>query len=161
MQSFEFPKRSRQVAHDVDVKLLEVLEQMLTDNEGISLRSVLRHLEGIGQPSSISRDEWRSRVLQSFQKRQDGLRTLMEKADKSSKTNLSIQLEKAKHRIAELEQRVETLTASHKAMILAVGQIGGMSAWKAFYGTYEAILDDIRKMGAMPSAEVAKLHSDE
>lgn len=86
MESFDFPKRNRDEAHRVDVALLRVLESLLTDNEGISLRAIVRRLDGIGQPSSISRDPWRSRVVEAYQARQQELRHLMERADKSAKS---------------------------------------------------------------------------
>lgn len=159
MESFDFPKRNRDETHQIDVALLEVLESLLADDEGITLRTIVRRLDGIGQPSSISRDSWRSQVVKTYQARQRELRRLIERADKSSKSNLVGQLQKSKSRIAELEATVEMLTASHKALILAVGQVGGMSAWKAFYERYEAVIDDIRRLGALPTAEVVLLRN--
>lgn len=161
MESFDFPKRNRDETHQVDVALIEVLESLLAENEGISLRAIVRRLDGIGQPSSISRDQWRSRVVEVYQVRQHELRRLMERADKSSKSNLVAQLQKANSRIAELEAKVEMLTASHKAMILAVGQVGGMAAWKAFFECHQSTVDDLRRLGALPAAEIVPLHTDE
>jgi hypothetical protein len=40
-------------------------------------------------------------------------------------------------RIAELESQVALLTASHVAMIRAVGELGGFSKWAQFYDSYD------------------------
>lgn len=56
---------------------------------------------------------------------------------KTSQTKLLIQLSEKDRRIEELEQRVAMLTASHKALILAVGELRGMEIWKRFFNGYE------------------------
>ncbi|NFV79872.1 hypothetical protein [Magnetospirillum aberrantis] len=159
MPSFEYPNRRSSAAHQVDIDLVSALEKMLENNQSISLRSVISQLDGIGQPSSISRDEWRNSILQSYQHRQREVRALMERADKTSKANVLGQLQKAKKRISELEAQVEALTASHKALIQAVGQVGGMSAWKAFYDRYQTVVDDLNRQAASPMAEVVPLRA--
>lgn len=40
-------------------------------------------------------------------------------------------------RIADLERQVALLTASHKAIILAVGELGGLRAWQRFFPHYD------------------------
>lgn len=54
-------------------------------------------------------------------------------------------------RIATLTQQVEILTASHVAMIRAVGELGGFSKWAKFFQDYQPIRDTLNTIGAMPS----------
>lgn len=130
-----------------------VLEQMLLDNEDITARGVVR--KGVFKNATdITRDEARRSLLQQYQARQAVLRIIMEKADKHSKTNLSAQIAKKDEQIAVLIRQREILIASHRAMILAVGELGGMSAWRKFYEQYQDIVDEMRKLDAMPTAEI-------
>lgn len=80
---------------------------------------------------------------------------MIERTDKSSKTNLAAALERKDARIRELEERVALLIASHRAMIHAIGEMGGMRAWSRFFDDYEAVLERLRDLGAMPTAAVA------
>ncbi len=57
-------------------------------------------------------------------------------------------------RIAELESQVALLTASHVAMIRAVGELGGFSKWAQFYESYRSSREQLAKLGALPEARV-------
>ncbi len=133
--------------------LEELLEVMLLDNENISARSVTRRQESpFRHASDITRNPERTRLLDRYKLRQAELRALKEKTDKQSKTNLN-------HRIARLEEEKtamlgqrDTLIASHRAMLLAVGEMGGMSAWKRFFSSWEETQEALRRMTATPTA---------
>ena len=60
-------------------------------------------------------------------------------------------------RIAELESQVALLTASHVAMIRAVGELGGFSKWAQFYESYSGSRDQLAQLGALPEATVELL----
>ena len=60
-------------------------------------------------------------------------------------------------RIAELESQVALLTASHVAMIRAVGELGGFSKWAQFYESYSGSRDQLAQLGALPEATVESL----
>jgi hypothetical protein len=42
-------------------------------------------------------------------------------------------------------------------MILAIGEVGGAKAWLRFFENYEGVLDRLRVMGALPTAEITDL----
>lgn len=46
-------------------------------------------------------------------------------------------------RIAELEATVQLLTASHLAILRAVGELGGFSKWAKFYEQYRDARDKL------------------
>lgn len=159
MPSFDYPSRPKRQQEETDRSFVAVLEKMLETNETITARAVASRLEGsgLGHASSITRDGWRNNLLNQYKSRQDDLRNLMERADHSSKTNLIVRLEKANARIAELEAKVDLLTASHRAMIHAVGEVGGMRAWSRFFDGYKEILDRLHQIDAMPKPAKASV----
>jgi hypothetical protein len=59
--------------------------------------------------------------------------------------------------IAVLTRQRDILIASHKALILAVGELGGMRAWRRFFDQNQDVVDEMRKLGAMPTADTLDL----
>jgi hypothetical protein len=156
MSDTAFPPRRTPEGEKHDRQFIDLLEAMLRDDETITARALARRLEGLDHASSITRDPWRKARVAEWQARQNDMRRLMEQANKQSKSNLAATLERKDARIRELEERVALLTASHRAMIRAVGE-GGMQAWLRFFADYQPLLDRLRDMGAMPTAPVAIL----
>ena len=64
-------------------------------------------------------------------------------------------------RIAELEATVQLLTASHLAMLRAVGELGGFSKWAKFYEQYREARDKLAWLGAMPTVPIATIPARE
>jgi hypothetical protein len=60
-------------------------------------------------------------------------------------------------RIAELEATVQLLTASHVAMLRAVGELGGFSKWARFYEPYRDARDKLAELGAIPEAAIVPM----
>lgn len=138
--------------------LEEILEAMLLDDIDVTARGVTRRA---GSPfrhaSNITRVAERKRLLDSYRERQAKLRTVMERADKQSKTNLISRIAKLEDGKSTAEAERDVLIASHKAMLLAVGEMGGMAAWRKFFEHWEAAAEDLRRLKALPSAEVPSL----
>ncbi|MEO3430144.1 hypothetical protein AAFN88_14885 [Pelagibius sp. CAU 1746] len=140
--------------------LEEVLEAMLLDNETVTARGAVRRMDGVlKHASDITRRPERRQMLETYQKKQTELRSVMEKANKQSKTNLAARITKKEAEIAALTGQRDLLIASHKALILAVGEMGGMKAWQRFFESYRDTMDELRALGAMPSAEVRPIGS--
>lgn len=138
--------------------LEEVLEAMLLDNEDITARGAVRRMHGaLKHPTDITRRPQRRQKLETYQQKQKELRSVIEKADKQSKTNLSAQIARKEAEIATLTGQRDLLVASHKAMILAVGEMGSMRAWQRFFTAYQSAVDELRDLGAMPPDEVREL----
>lgn len=140
------------------VVLEEVLEAMLVDNEDITARGVTRRQDSpFKNASDITRNEVRAALLDAYKKRQSELRSLKDKSDKQSKTNLLVENGRLKERLAAAEAQRDSLIASHRAMLLAVGEMGGMAAWKRFFSSRQEVLEGLRQIGALPAAQVHSL----
>lgn len=130
--------------------LKEALEQLLLNNNTITFRSVLRAMSGVFRHvTDITRNAERRELVQSYIEKQKSLRALAEKVDKNSKSRLAVRCAQLEQRISELEHQRELLIVSHKAMILAVGELGGMAAWRRFFVDYQSVVKSIDEMGAM------------
>ena len=151
------PERRSAGTAALDRSLLATLAEMLDDNETISARAAARRMGNIDHASTLTRDAWRAAVTADFQEEQARVRRQVEKADKSSRTNLSAALAREQARVVELEGNVALLTASHHALILAVGELGGLRAWSRFFENYRSAIDGLRDLGALPVAEVLPL----
>jgi len=155
MENVKFPERRTPASAKRDREFLSVLDRMFQANETITARSVSRSVSGFSAATSITRDEWRSAQLAEWIKRQSHLRKIQEQSDKQSKPKLLSKLEQKEKRIQELEQTVDILLSSHRAMIHAVGEVGGMKAWLKFYEKHQAIQEKLSDMGAIPSSVVS------
>lgn len=136
-------------------KLRAALEQMLSSNVTITARAVTRES---GAPfknaSDITRHAQRRALLEEFQRRQQAIRRLAEDVDQESVTNLRLKVARLEESCLALKQSRELLIASHKAMLLAVGEVGGMRAWVKFFPQWDQIRRSLHEMEALPNARV-------
>lgn len=138
--------------------LESTLEVMLEADIDITAREVVRRSDGVFKHASdITRQPDRRAVFESFESRQKALRDLMSRADKTSRANLSARLAALEEQVREVTGQRDLLIASHRAMILAIGEVGGAKAWLRFFHGYEAVLGRLRIMEALPTAEVTDL----
>lgn len=121
--------------------LREILAKMLEAGISITARAVVRDSQSpYRHASDITRQPMRNALLLEFQSRQIEVRRIAEKTGKTSKTTLQAKIEKLQHENERLKKEKEILIASHRAMLLAVAECGGMSAWrKLFPGWDETI----------------------
>ena len=134
---------------DVDDEIVKILEKMIEDEQNITVRGVIRNHSSLKAPSSITRNVSRTEIVNYYIKKQQELKSWQKRVGKTSKENLSKSLAEKDIKIAELERKVELLTASHVAMIRAVGELGGSAKWAAFFKDYQGIRNELEKMGAM------------
>ncbi len=99
----------------------------------------------------------RAALVDQAQKEQLRLRELIGKADKSSKARLVSQIADRDREIEILRRRVEVLTASHKAMLIAVLEHGGMAGYRRFFEKYNGIRRELEALGAVVSADIVEL----
>ena len=136
-------------------ELEAILQRMLNDNTAITARSVIREQDcPFKNASDITRQPARKALLNQYQARQFELRALVEKTDKLSRTNLKAQVARLRQENESLKAERDLLIASHKAMLLAVGEMGGMSAWHKFFPAWEDTRQRLSEMQALPSAVV-------
>jgi len=139
---------------DCDEKLLEILEALLADDRNITARAVARLHPSLKAASSFTRSASRRRLLAEYQQRQSEYRRWRSRAAKHSSADTARALASKDIQIAELEATVQLLTASHLAMLRAVGELGGFSKWAKFYEQYREAQDKLVALGAVPAATV-------
>lgn len=137
-----------------DEKIGAACRSLIREDEKITIRSIAREL-GVAH-TTLSRNKEKKIQIEKCAAMQETAR-IIETKQRRQRQDDYVDLAKANQRIAVLERQVSLLTASHKAMILAVGEIGGMSGWKRFFPHYAEIEAKLRELGAMPSADVVKL----
>lgn len=136
-------------------QLETILQRMINNNVVITARSVIREQDcPFKHASDITRQPERKALLNQYQARQSELRSLVEKTDKLSRTNLQAQVARLTQENESLKAERDLLIASHKAMLLAVGEMGGMSAWRKFFPAWEGTRQRLNEMQALPSAVV-------
>ncbi len=142
-----------------DPEMEAILQGMLDRDEDITARGITRLYPKLKAASSITRNPARSKMLELYQTKQDEFRGWRKRLAKRSRDSSAMDMAEKDVRIAELERQVELLTASHVAMLRAVGELGGFAKWAKFFDTYKDIRDELAKMGAMPEAKVLNMES--
>jgi hypothetical protein len=133
-----------------DERLRSVLEQMLERGERISARGVLKHVSDVRAPSSLTRDPVRRSMLEEFRRIQEARNTWVERAKKQSTARLLSRLYERVVGIEFFVCQLQLLVASHRAMVQAVGELGGLPVWKKAFEGYEHCLRELVQLGALP-----------
>ena len=133
-----------------DPEMESILQEMVERDEDITARAVARVHPRVKAASSITRNSERSALLASYQKKQEEYRGWRKRVVKRSRDSTAMDMAEKDVRIQELEQQVEILTASHVAMLRAVGELGGFTKWAQFFESYKEVRDNLAKLGAMP-----------
>lgn len=143
-----------------DAEMERILESLLSTDTPITARTVAKLHPKLNAASSITRHPERNKLLATYQTRQKEYRQWSSRSPKYSKAAIATMLADKDLKIKELERQIAFLTASHVAMIRAVGELGGFSKWAQFFESYNEIQVELMRLGAMPNAEVVKLKSD-
>jgi hypothetical protein len=138
-------------------QLIQLLSEMLDADDDLTARAVVRRSNGLFRHASdITRNQARNASLTNFRRRQEAARDLARKLDKDSKPRLIARLEAVQRENAVLKARQELLVASLRGVIHAVGETGGMRAWRRFFPAYSAAFNELVAIGALPSAEIIR-----
>ena len=141
-------------------ELETILQRMLNNNIAITARSVVREKDSpFKHASDITRQSERKALLNQYQARQSELRALVEKTDKQSRTNLQARVARLTQEIEILQAERDLLIASHKAMLFAVGEMGGMAAWRKFFPAWDETRQKLNQLQALPNAQVIPVPS--
>lgn len=144
-------------AGSYDPEMEKILQTMLEGDEDITARGVIRRHSRLSAASSITRNPARSEMLARYQARQDEFRGWRKRLAKRSRERSAMDLTEKDIRISELERQVELLTASHVAMLRAVGELGGFAKWAKFFESYQDIRNELTKLGAIPAASAISM----
>jgi hypothetical protein len=136
----------------------ELLEAMIADDEDITVRAVCRRSDGVFKHATdITRNEARNEKVKSAITKQETIRTAVNQSSKKSRAELEKLVATKNAEIARLEIEKELLSASHRKMILAVAQMGGLPIWRQFFEGYQEVIDKLDSMGGIPTGEVIAL----
>ncbi len=155
MKQQDNPSRKNQISRDLDLAIEEACQILVDSDQEVTAREVARRVDVA--PSSITRDPVRKEIIEAAKSKQVELRSWRKRQAKQSRDRDAESLTEKDLRIAELERRIDLLTASHKAMILAIGEFGGMAGWQRFFPHWQQVEEMLREMGAMPTAEITKI----
>jgi len=134
------------IYEDSEKEMLRVLECLLAEDTSITARAVARLHPTLKAASSITR----SALLAKFQARQEELRRWRERTSKQSALTAAVMLEIKDRQVSDLEASVQLLTASHIAMLRAVGELGGFVKWAQFYESYASVRDELTTLKCPP-----------
>ena len=141
-----------------DPKVGAVCQQFLLEEETITVRAVARRL-GIAH-TTITRDAARKDQVDRCAALQSAARRIAQTHRGRIRAEESLDLAKARLRIEKLEREKALLLASHKAMLMAVGELGGMEGWKRLFPAYLTTEAELRAMDAMPDATVTPIEGE-
>lgn len=140
---------------DKQVVLQAILESMIIDDEAITARAIVRRSGGVFKHASdVTRNEDRRKLVKTYVGKQEQIRSSVGRATKKSRQELERQVASKNAEIQRLQDEKLLLIASHRAMILSVAELGGFTAWKRFFRDYQASLDSLADMGALPTADI-------
>jgi hypothetical protein len=140
-----------------DAIIEAILEELLLLDVDITAREVARRHPTLNAASSITRDATRRGIVIAYRQKQQDMRRWAERTQKKSSASLERTLADKDARIADLEAQIETLVASHLAMIRAAGESGGLRAWLRFFEDATTARDELISLGAVPPGDVIKL----
>lgn len=136
-----------------DPRIGNVCRELIAEDEKITLRTVASRL-GVAH-TTLSRDQARRDQVErarNLQKLAGSIRSTQRGHIKGSE---SLPLARANLRLKELEQENALLVASHRAMIMAVGEMGGMRAYRRFFEAHQEALAKLEKLKAIPDTVTA------
>lgn len=149
--------KAGQLQAESELEMRVVLDGLLSRDEDITARAVARLHPRIGAASSITRSKERSHLLKQYQERQAEFRRWRGRPGKITGAAAASALADRDLYIAKLESRVAALTASHVALLRAVGELGGFSRWAQFYNSFRDARDLLMELGALPESSVQTL----
>lgn len=131
---------------ETEQEMLRVLERLLAEDAPITARAVVRLHPTLKAASSITRNSARSALLAKFQARQAEFRRWRNRTAKLSASDSAATLAAKDSQVSDLEVTVQSLTASHVAMLRAVGELGGFAKWAQFYESYAAVRNKLETL---------------
>lgn len=141
----------RKASDPQNTELTAVLEGMLLSDADITARAATRLHSTINNPSDLTRNVERRRLLQLYQSKQTDVRRLSDRVRGSGTTWTAHSIHSLEARLNELEDNERARIASHLAMITAVCELGGTAKLRKFYESYAGIRDHLARQDALPS----------
>lgn len=148
---------TRNTLDESHTEFTAILEELLSVDQDITAREVVRRHSILSSASTITRHAKRRELLQKYQKQQSELRLWKSRLSKTSKDDVAVKLSLQETRISELESTIKTLTTGHLALIAAVAQAGGMGKLVKFYENFRDVRNTLQAVGALPDSHAQSI----
>lgn len=131
-----------------DPKIGKVCRELIAQNKKITIRAVAERT-GVAH-TTYSRDPKRKSQITRAQELQRLAWTIKRSHRGHAEPHESVAMARLHQRLEQAEARSQLLIASHRAMLSAVGEIGGTRAWLRFFAKDPNALESLDEMGALP-----------
>ena len=121
---------------------------MIAQNKKITIRAVAERI-GVTH-TNYSRDPKRKAQITRAQEIQRLAWTIKRTHRGHAEPHESVAMARLRKRLEETEAHKQLLIASHRAMLSAVGEMGGTRAWLRFFAKDPSALASLDEIGALP-----------
>lgn len=143
---------------DKQSALILLLNRMVQVDEKITFRRLAERSDGMfPHASSLTRNDRLRELVEDAISRQTEARAVAAKYSKSSPARAAAKIASLEAEVKQLKGKIELLTVSHRAAILAIGRIGGMKAWREHFPAYSEAINELSEMDALPQADVQSI----
>jgi uncharacterized protein involved in exopolysaccharide biosynthesis len=140
-----------------DPAIGETCRALIAQNKKITIRAVAERT-GVAH-TTYSRDPVRKAQIARAQDLQRLAWTIKTTHRGRAAPHESVALARLRQRLEATEARNQLLIASHRAMLSAVGELGGTRAWLRFFASHPQALETLGEIGALPE-NVTRLRQD-
>ena len=131
-----------------DAKIGKACRELIAQNKKITIRAVAERT-GMAH-TTYSRDPKRKAQIARAQELQRLAWTIKRTHRGQAEPHESVAMARLRKRLEEAEARNQLLIASHRAMLIAVSELGGTRAWLRFFANHPNALASLGEMGALP-----------
>jgi hypothetical protein len=131
-----------------DAKIGAACRALIAENKKITIRAVAERT-GVAH-TTYSRDPRRKAQITKAQEIQRLAWTIKQTHRGQAAPHESVALARLRQRLDEVEAHNQLLIASHRAMLSAIGELGGTRAWLRLFATQPDALASLGAIGALP-----------
>jgi hypothetical protein len=131
-----------------DAKIGKACRELIAENKKITIRAVAER-NSVAH-TTYSRDPKRKAQINRAQGIQRLAWTIKRTHRGQAEPHESVAMARLRKRLEETEARNQLLIASHRAMLSAVGELGGTRAWLRFFVNHPSALVSLDEIGALP-----------
>lgn len=131
-----------------DPKIGKACRELIARNKKITIRAVSER-NGVAH-TTYSRDPKRRAQITRAQEIQRLAWTIKRTHRGQAEPHESVAMARLRKRLEDAEARNQLLVASHRAMLRAVGELGGTRAWLRLFANHPNALESLGEIGALP-----------
>jgi hypothetical protein len=140
-----------------DAKIGKACRELIAQNRKITIRAVAERT-GVAH-TTYSRDPKRKAQITRAQEIQRLAWTIKRTHRGQAEPHESVAMSRLRKWLEKAEARNQLLIASHRAMLSAVGELGGTRAWLRFFADHPNALASLDDMGALPENATSIQHA--